>query len=141
MDVINIIKELEKSLSEVEYINQFQIIKDETKDIPDMRDNIQDYVSWVSLANMGIDFSTGDNFEVLIGVSGVSTKNNEDYLQVVSKCLYGIKKALIDNTYVKEKDINPLQITIDSEEKEDSIIIYCYTSFVTDVKLAYGSKV
>lgn len=140
MELIRIIKDIEDAiLNKVGYIDEFDLIKDEIARLPKLRENIQDYIGYVILTNMSVDFSVGDKVEFVLGVSGVSSHDNDDYLQVVSKCLYGIKKTLMELTYVKAEDINDTQITIDSEEREDSVITYCYTSLTIDLKLAYGS--
>jgi len=140
MELIKIVNELKAGLKDSGVItSDIQVIKDAVKEFPMFRDNIEDYIGWLVITGSPFDTSGTDSLNITIGISGLSSTDDDDYLQVVSKCLATLKNALIYTSYIKDEDVETMNPVVDSELNGDSVISYIYTDIEIDMKQAYGS--
>lgn len=140
MEMVRVVDSLIEGLLSTGIVKEdIFIIKDEIEDIPKTIENVQDYLGWINLSKLAVSLSGGDKATMIVGVSGICTEGNRDYLQVVSKCLYAIKKAILYSAYTDDNEIENLEIVIDSQSREDSVIVVCYTSINVKFDVSYGA--
>ncbi len=139
MELIKLINELQKGLKYSNIItDDILIIKDEDYDLTSIRDNIKDYRGWIHIIGADINTKGSDNFRLAIGVSALSSETDEQYIQVVAKSIHILKQALLYTSFIKDEDIEDLNITTDSLQKEDVIVVSSYSAINVEINNAYS---
>lgn len=139
MELIKVIEELEEGLKFSNIVkDDILIIKDEDYSLSKLRDNIKDYRGWLHIMGADISTSAVDTFRIAIGVSALSSESDEQYIQVVAKSIHVLKEALLYTSYVKDEDVESLNITTDSIQKEDVVMVSNYAVIEVEIKNAYS---
>lgn len=142
MEVIKLIKDIKDGfkLSGIIKDDNIFVLKDIDKDINKFRNHKQGYNAFISVVSAGFDYSGKDGIDIAVGVSGVSSTDDDDYLQVMAKCLYILKNALYNSSYIKDEDVNDMSVTVSSEERNDSVLTYTYGDLSFELKYANGAN-
>lgn len=140
MELIRLVEEIKEGFNQSGVIDDIYVVKDETQDIETFyREHKQGYMAFLQPLNINPDFTGKDTVIFSIGVSAISTNDDNDYFQVVAKSAYALKEAMKYVGYTKDNNLNEASFTVDATRQEDVIKILVYTSISIDINLAYGS--
>lgn len=140
MELIRVIGEIEDGLRFSKIVNDnIVVVRDEDTALAKIRDNLKGYRGWVHIMSANINTKGDDVFTLAFGVSGVTSSDDSQYIQTVSKCIYAMKQTLLYASFIKDEDIENLNITNDSVEIEDATIVSCYATIEIEVSNAYNN--
>jgi hypothetical protein len=143
MELIRIVNDIKEGLNVSGVItDDIVIIKDEVSELDELfRSHNQSYLGYLQIININPDFSGSDQMVIVAGVYGVSTGDDDDYLQVVSKSAYTLKECMKHIGYTNDDDLDNASFVVDATRDADNVKIITYTTFNVDLKLSYGSQI
>jgi hypothetical protein len=92
-------------------------------------------MGFVQLINYNYSYDNGDTFVIAFGVSGKSSSDDDDFLQVTGKCVYAMREAMVYLGYANDEDTESVNCDVSSDiEENNSVLIIASTNLTVNIK-------